>query len=83
MEELIVSREKLEQNRKNELMKDEIKKDKAKQIKLRNVCTEIIFIGLLTLIIMWAAYLNSKIQNEAIEGCLENGYSYTYCVEHS
>lgn len=81
--ELIVSKEKMEQNRKNQLLKDETRKLEKKQLFVKNVCIEIVFILILALMIIWACHFNSQIRTEAIKGCMENGYSYTYCVEHS
>ncbi len=81
--ELIVSKEKMEQNRKNQLLKDEVKKLEKKQLFVKNVCIEIVILLISALIVIWLYHFNSQIRTEAIKGCMENGYSYTYCVEHS
>lgn len=80
---LIVSQEKLKQNRKNALLKEATKRNYKKQQKIKKICIGIAiglaiayFIGLILL-------FEIKLKQKGIQGCMENGYSYNYCVEHS
>ena len=83
MEELIVSKEKLEQNRKNQLLKDESRKEKRKQELLNTLCINIVIWLILILVVIWGIVIAGELQREGIRGCMENGYTYDYCVEHS
>ena len=40
-----------------------------------------LFLVLLILAIL--IIININLKNIGVEGCLSNGYSYTYCIEHS
>ena len=83
MEELIVSKEKLEQSRHHELLKDGIREEKRKQQLLTIVCVNIVVWLTLILALIWIAAIGGAVQRIGIRGCMENGYSYDYCVEHS
>lgn len=81
--ELIVSQEKLEQNRRNTLLKDATKVNKRKLKQLNDVCIYSMIALALILIMAWVLHITFDLKNEGIKGCMENGYSYSYCIEHS
>jgi hypothetical protein len=81
--ELIVSQEKLEQNRKNALLKEATKQNYAEQDKLRNIC---LFMTMMTIIIFALAMvvcINANLKKKGYENCLEQGYDVNYCLKHS
>jgi len=81
--ELIVSQEKLNQNRKNTLLKDATNRNYAKQERLRNVC---IFMSVMTIVIFILAMvvcINANAKRTGYENCLEQGYEVNYCLKHS
>ena len=76
---LIVSQEKLEQNRKNALLKLNYKE----QEKLRNIC---IFMTIMSIVIFALACIiciNMNLKKQGYENCLEQGYEVNYCLKHS
>lgn len=62
-----------------------IKKDnRKKRIRiLKKILPTIAGLILLITILVLLLILNFKLKNHGIQGCLENGYSYAYCIEHS
>ena len=81
--ELIVSQEKLNQNRKNTLLKDASKENYAKQDNLRKTC---IFMGIMSIAIFILAMIvciNANTKRTGYENCLEQGYEVNYCLKHS
>lgn len=80
---LIVSQEKLEQNRKNALLKEATRNNYKKQRDLKEICI-LCTIGLVLILIMtWVLHVSIDLKQKGIKGCMENGYSYEYCIEHS
>lgn len=77
---LIVSQEKLEQNRKNQILKDETKKNYER---MNKTTKGIITIAVLTLTILWLGYAGMNMKEEAYNNCMENGYSQSYCLKNS
>ena len=80
---LIVSQEKLQENRKNALLKDATKRNYAKQDNLRNFC---IFMGIMSIAIFVLAMIvciNVNMKKTGYENCLEQGYEVNYCLKHS
>lgn len=87
---LIVSQEKLEENRRNQLLKDRnrllkyaTKKNYEKQEKIVGIVKKTIAILLLTMLMIWGLYLGQSLKQKGIKGCMENGYSESYCIQHS
>lgn len=80
---LIVSQEKLEENRRNTLLKDETRRNNKKLIVIRNISTYIVLILILFLTFTWLLNINFGLKQKGIKGCIENGYSETYCIQHS
>ena len=80
---LIVSQEKLQENRKNAFLKDATKRNYAKQDNLRNVC---IFMGMMSIAIFILAMIvciNANAKRTGYEKCLKQGYEVNYCLKHS
>lgn len=80
---LIVSQEKLEQNRKNALLKDATNKNYEQQKDLARTCMFAIIGLALILVMAWVLHITNDLKQKGIQGCMENGYSYSYCIEHS
>ena len=81
--ELIVSQEKLNQNRKNTLLKDATKENYAEQERLRKTC---IFMAIMSIVIFALAMvvcINTNAKRTGYENCLEQGYEVNYCLKHS
>ncbi len=81
--ELIISQEKLEQNRKNALLKEATKENYKEQERLRNAC---IFMALTSMAIFILAILvciNANLKKQGYENCLEQGYDVNYCLKNS
>lgn len=81
--DLIVSQEKLNQNRKNTLLKEATKNNYKEQERLRNVC---IFMAVMTIIIFILAIIvciNANLKKQGYENCLEQGYDVNYCLKNS
>lgn len=81
--DLIVSQEKLEQNRKNALLKEATKNNYKKQQKIKKLCIGIAIGLIIAYFIGLALMFEIKLKKQGIQGCMENGYSYSYCIEHS
>lgn len=59
----------------------ELKKEKQRKNKKIIQCSILIILNLI-LVFMIIISL-SKLTEKGINGCLENGYSYSYCISHS
>ena len=81
--ELIVSQEKLNQNRKNTLLKDETKRLKAEQNKLNKICIYTMIALVIVVALAWGIHFIGKATEEARNNCLEQGYTMNYCLKHS
>ena len=80
---LIVSQEKLEQNRKNALLKEATRKNYKEQKDLKETCMFAIIGLALILIMAWVLHISIDLKQKGIQGCMENGYSESYCIQHS
>lgn len=88
--DLIVSQEKLNQNRKKTLENDRIKNIKkatkenyAEQERLRNACIFITMMSIAIFILAMVVCINANLKKQGYENCLEQGYDVNYCLKHS
>lgn len=80
---LIVSQEKLEENRKNQILKDKAKENYKKQLRNKRIAFGIV-IGLIVAYFVGLIIISDlKATKEARDNCLKNGYSYAYCLRNS
>ncbi len=56
------------------------KEQKQKRMRIIQYTIMISLLFILMLVMLIGA---AKLKKQGIEGCLSNGYSYNYCVEHS
>ena len=81
--ELIISQEQFKQNQINGRRIREIKTNKKEQKRIERVSKQIIVGCLLGIALLWILYASATLKNKGIQGCMSNGYSYNYCIEHS
>ena len=91
---LIVSQEKLEENRKNQMLKNKVReknqllKNKArenyqKQLKTKRIAFGIV-VGLIVAYFVGLIIISDlKATKQARDNCLKNGYSMAYCLKNS
>ena len=87
---LIVSQEKLQQNRIKTLENDRIKcikkatkKNYKRQEKIVNIAKQTIAILLLVMLMIWGLYLGQNLKKTGYTNCIDNGYSEAYCLKNS
>lgn len=80
---LIVSQRKLEENRRNQLLKDTTKKNYKRQEKIVNIAKQTIVILLLVMLMIWGLYLGQSLKKTGYTNCINNGYSEAYCLKNS
>ena len=78
--QLIINQEQFERNQRKEISKEKIRivKEKGKQ-KISNI----IFITICALVMLWGLTLLGNMKNHAYNNCIENGYSMNYCLKNS
>lgn len=81
--DLIVSQEKLNQNRKNALLKEATKNNYAEQERLRNACIFMSVMSIAIFILAMVVCINANLKKQGYENCLEQGYDVNYCLKHS
>ena len=81
--DLIVSQEKLEQNRKNALLKEASKYYKNKQNELRAVCTYSILALTLILAMAWVLNIGMNLKKTGYHNCMETMNDQAYCLKNS
>lgn len=74
---------KLEQNRNNARLMQKVKEADKKQQEIKKGSYTIVKIALLIYILIVGLCVCNTLKNKGIQGCMENGYEYVYCVEHS
>jgi len=78
--ELIISQGEFRRNQ--ERYKKLKKKQNNKKI-FKNVFKKTLPLFLVILILVALIKISINLKKIGVEGCLSNGYSYTYCIEHS
>lgn len=81
--ELIVSQEKLNQNRKNALLKEATKNNYKEQERLRKACIFMAMMSIAIFILAMIVCINANAKRTGYENCLEQGYDVNYCLKHS
>ena len=81
--ELIVSQEKLNQNRKNTLLKEATKENYAEQERLRKTCIFMAIMSIAIFMLAMVVCINANLKKQGYENCLEQGYEVNYCLKHS
>lgn len=80
---LIVSQEKLQENRKNALLKDATKENYKEQEKLINACIFMAITSIAIFILAMIVCINANAKRTGYENCLEQGYEVNYCLKNS
>jgi len=77
---LIVSQEKLEQNKINKLLQQKTRKNyKSYEYNIKRILISLMAV----LIFILNLWLLGTISEKGVKGCMENGYSESYCIQHS
>ena len=87
---LIICQEKLEENRRNQLLKDRnqllkdaTKENYKKQEATNTLLKNIIMIVLMLMIVVWGLKVNQAMKTRAYNNCIANGYEESYCLKNS
>lgn len=81
--ELIISQEKLNQNRKNALLKEATKNNYKEQERLRKTCIFMAMMSIVIFVLAMMVCINANMKKTGYENCLEQGYEVNYCLKHS
>ena len=56
---------------------------KAKEQKIKELLVRTITVSVAVILLVILIGVNNKLTSKGLNGCLENGYSYDYCINHN